>query len=140
MRFVIGDKIKLNKNALNLSRAMQNLVNSEELFELDEMDNTLYIKPIDVVIDIQNCLGEASKLIGYKWTDMAIATAFGGSEECTCEAQNARYLMDPKQELIRPLEPWEVLKPCPDKLSIVDHIYSLTTEEEVSSNEPNAYT
>jgi AAA15 family ATPase/GTPase len=134
------NNLAVNRNALNLSRTMQELVNSKELFELDEMDNTLYIKPIDVVTDIQNCLGEASKLIGYKWTDEAEAKGFGGSEECTCEAQNAWHLMDPKQELIRPLDPWEVLKPCPDKLSIVEHIYSLTTEEEVSSNEPNAYT
>lgn len=134
------NNLTINKNALNLSRTMQDLVDSEELFEPGGMDNTLYKNPIDAVIDIQNCLGEASKLVGYKWTDMAIATALGGSEECTCEAQNARNLMDPKQELIRPLEPWEVLKPCPDKLSINEHIYSLTTEEEISSNEPNAYT
>lgn len=134
------NNLATSKNALNLSKSTRELVNNKELFELDGIDNTVLKSPIASMIDIQNCLGAASKLIGYSWSVMALSQALGHTDVCTCEVPNARHLLDPKQELIRPLHPWEVVKPCPDGLNVNDHIYSLTAEDEIISNEPNLYT
>ena len=136
------NNLALSKKALNLSKTIEELAHNKDLFEagFGSRDSSEFKNPVNAMIDIQNCLGEASKLIGYKYTDMAFSKAFGSTEHCTCVAQNAYNLHDPKQELVRPLDPWEVVKPCPDGLNFNDHIYSLTAEDEINSNEPNAYT
>ena len=134
------NRITKNNKALDFSKFSDELINNNQIFEPENMPNSAYKKPIEALVAIQNSLGEASEFIGFKWSEKGAALAFGQQESCVCAVPNAFNFPSPEQELTKELDPWEVVRPCPDNLNINEHIYTLTAYDEILSGEPNPYT
>lgn len=130
------NNLSSSRDALQLSSHMKELIDNENIFEEEDLPSTAYEKPLSAVVAIQNSLGDASQFIGYERS--LIERAPG--EYCTCVAPNAYYLQAPDSPLTKNLDPWEVVRNCPDNISVNSHIYQLTAKDEIDRNEPNAYT
>ena len=71
--------------------------------------------------------------MGVSWTSKQ-----DGTLDCNCDAPTAYNVFS--NELLRELNPWDVVRNCPDGINVGGHIYTLTAADELDKNEPNSYT
>ena len=125
------------RRAMDLNQNINNMFgNRNEIGFEDSIVNPILLN----TIEIQKILGESSKFLGTKMSDVIIHEELA-AEGCECIYPDAYQRMHPDgPTLIRELNENEVVRPCPWGQRLADHIYELSTTEERESGEPNAYT
>ena len=125
-----------NSKETSLNRSVSDFLDDNDIFT-DEQSLFIMRSPIEKTINCQNLLGSISKNVGHLKSDDIMARS---SDYCGCYLQNFNVFDGNDFIPRRDIGVNEVVRPCPRGSQIVEHIYRLTSYDEIKDQEPNDYT
>jgi len=125
-----------NSKETSLNRSVSDFLDDNDIFT-DEQSLFTMRSPIEKTINCQNLLGSISKNVGHLKSDDIMARS---SDYCGCYLQNFNVFDGNDFIPRRDIGVNEVVRPCPRGSQIVEHIYRLTSYDEIKDQEPNDYT
>ena len=125
-----------NSKETTLNRSVSDFLDDNDIFT-DEQSPFTMRSPIEKTINCQNLLGAISKNIGHLLSDDISAWS---SDYCGCYLENFNVFDGNDFIPRRETGENEVVRACPRGSQIVEHVYRLTSPDEVKAQEPNDYT
>ena len=135
------NRLVKSKLSPNISKYVEEIVSDNDIFTVNGVAEFKKEAVVNSISDLQIILAESSKFIGIPLSEKKSIESQINYDTFTCDCLFASYNHPLEDDLTinSDLKNNEVVKPCPYN-PVVEHIYELTTKEEIESFEPNNYT
>ena len=135
------NRLVKSKLSPNISNYVEEIVSDNDILTVNGVAEFKKEAVVNSISDLQIILAESSKFIGIPLSEKKSIESQINYDTFTCDCLFALYNHPLEDDLTinSDLKNNEVVKPCPYN-PVVEHIYELTTKEEIESFEPNNYT